>query len=698
MSEPNADVGDHIGRPVLRREDERLLTGRGRYVEDTLEKSTLFLGFVRSPMARGRILSIDVSPALAIKGVVGVLTGEDLAAVGAPPVNKAADDLTIPAFAALALDHISALGQPVVAVIGLNQSAVRDGCEAVILDIDSEDSVEPSGGGLVTWQSGTPDAAFDDAAHIISVTTRHALVAPAPIEPRSITVTPKGKRLLIYHSTQTPHRTRNDIAKLFGLDPASVQVIAPDVGGAFGGKASLTPEDIAVVAAALKLRRSVAWIATRSEEFLAAPRGRGITGKGRLAIDKRGRMTAMEADFDSSLGWFFPFSAAIPVRNAGRTIPGPYLIKSIGVRSKSTARAMPPVGIYRGAGRPEAAMLIERMVERAAHALGRDPIAFRRAHLIPAKAFPYRTPTGEVLDSGDYAGVLDRLVAITGYIDLKREIAKRRRRGALIGYGVALAIEPCGAGFESAVIEKGSGNRVIVRTGSTSQGQGRETASAQIVASVLGLELDAIDVIHGDTGETMPGIGALASRSTAIGGSALFEAARRFKETGERTELNYTVPAETWASGAALAVTEIDRDTGVIRVENIWFVDDAGRVINPMLVRGQLIGGMVQGLGEALYEQIISDDDGQLLTGSLMDYALPRARDIPPITLASLHTPTTANALGVKGVGEAGTVATPAAILNAIENALSGYDLGELNTPVTSETIWRILSHGRRQT
>ncbi len=335
-------------------------------------------------------------------------------------------------------------------------------------------------------------------------------------------------------------------------------------------------------------------------------------------------------------------------------------------------------------------MVIERLIERAARAAGRDPIAYRKR--LVHRRFPARIASGETIDSGDFIGLLDRLAALADHARTRRAVLRRRRRGEIVGLGTALAIEPCGQGFESARISRGEGNRITVATGSTSQGQGRETAVAQIVADALGVDIASIDVVHGDTAATPPGIGALASRSTPIGGSALIEAAARFRATGETAEVRHEVPREAWAAGAAEALIAIDRDTGVVRIERLVFVDDAGRVINPLLVEGQLHGAIAQAIGEVLFERIVEDETGQLLTGSFMDYALPRARDVPPVTLASLHTPTDANLIGAKGVGEAGVVATPAALVNAIEDALDGHDLSALSLPVTSQMIWRILS------
>jgi carbon-monoxide dehydrogenase large subunit len=507
-------------------------------------------------------------------------------------------------------------------------------------------------------------------------------------------------------------------------------VVAPDVGGAFGGKASLMPEDVICAFAARAVGGAVMWTATRSDEFLAATQGRGAQSSGALTLDAGGRVLAMRARMAFPLGHWMPYSALAPVRNAGRILPGPYKVAQVAVDVQADLTAGAAVNIYRGAGRPEAAMLIERLMDRGAQAAAMDPLAFRRQNVMA----PDDLPAENGVCSGDFTGLLDRLAEASGYADLRAAQAARRGRGAVCGLGIALYVEPCGQGWETAEARLMADGSVVLATGSSAQGQGRETAFAQLVADALQIAPGQVRVVAGDTDQVPDGIGALASRSTAIGGSAAVLAARALADRARRAaaamigadpdavalvpggfaagdrgltwaalaaglgasgavmseRVRHDAPAEAWASGAVLAEVAVDGDTGVVTVERITWVDDAGHVVNPALVEGQMIGGAAQGLGAALMERVVYQD-GQLLTGSLMDYAVPRASDMPPLRLVKQGTPSPANILGVKGVGEAGCIGIPAAILNAVMDALPA-DTPDLSLPLTSEKVWRALN------
>jgi carbon-monoxide dehydrogenase large subunit len=737
-----------IGRSVLRLEDARLVTGAGRFVGDLAPPDCLHLEFFRSAHARGRIADLDVAAARAAPNVVAVYTADDLGTLGQAEVNPLIPDIKVPPFRLLAQDSVEAVGQPVLAVIAHSAAAARDAVAQIHMAVDE---MSPGRGDDLAlahrWTAGDVEAAFSEAAHVVRVGIEHPRLAPMPIEPRAAMAAwdDASGMLTVWLSTQTPHRARTDLANILSMPASRVRVVAPDVGGAFGGKASIYPEDAMVAFAARALRKPVKWGGSRSEDFLAATHGRGGRTEGALALCADGRIVGLRANLAYPLGHWMPYSGAVPGRNAGRILPGPYRVQNVDIALEGRLTSTAALGIYRGAGRPEACMLMERLMDRAASALGMDPIELRRRNLIAADAFPYRTPTGETLDSGDYPALLDKAAARAAYKDLCKERARRRRRNEVVGIGCSLYIEPCGQGWESARVGLLPDGIVVVATGSSAQGQGRETAYTQIVCDTLGLPMSRVRIAHGDTQHTPAGIGALASRATAIGGSAVLLAARAFlKEAkaaaGELLDCSpfdlvvtttglacaqghavsweklarhahghgiglsdglaltvtekYYAEGEAWSSGCCIAAVSADADTGELTIERLVWVDDAGVVVNPTLVEGQLLGGLAQGLGEATRERIVYDEDGQLVTASLMDYAVPRARDMPAVDIEKMHTPSPANVLGAKGVGEAGCIGVPAAIVNAAIDAVSPYGVTHLDIPLTSETIWRAINTG----
>ncbi|MBL8384024.1 MAG: molybdopterin-dependent oxidoreductase, partial [Burkholderiales bacterium] len=600
----------------------------------------------------------------------------------------------------------AAVGQPLAMVVAERLDAAIAAAEAVTVDYDDRDTGAAAATGARAFAlayRGGGDAAPDTPAGECGgarVAVRHAQarVAPVALEPRAALAQWDGTRLTAWLPTQSPARARDDIARLLDLPPERVRVIAPDVGGAFGGKASVAPEDLLVALAAHRLGAAVRWAASRSEDFLAATQGRGATLAGTLDCAGDGRFLRLEARLSFPLGWWLPYSAAMPVRNAARILPGPYRVGAIDVEAAADQTPTAAVNIYRGAGRPEAALLMERLVDAAARATGIDPLQLRRRNLVPAAAMPWRTPTGEVLDSGDYGALLDAAAARFDYDGERADQARRRARGELVGIGIALYVEPCGQGFESARVTLERDGRVRVASGSAAQGQGHRTTYAAIAAQALGIDPARVEVVDGDTDACPDGIGALASRSIAIGGSAVMEAARlaaRWRAAGEdlpiRAESVYRAPGEAWSAGCVMVRLVVDGDTGRPAIERLVWADDAGRIVSPPLAEGQLLGGLAQGIGQALMERIVYDAAGQLLTGTLADYALPRAADIPPVELVGLCTPATANSLGAKGVGEAGTIGVPAAILNAAIDALAPRGVTDLDFPLTAERLWRAL-------
>lgn len=696
-----------LGAPMRRVEDDRLLRGGGRFVSDLFPRDALHAVFVRAVAAPAELRHVDTQAAAAMPGVRLVLTGADTAALGRAAVNPLVDGLKAAAWPALAAGRIEAVGQPVALVVADTPAQAQDAAEAVVVETGAVDAATFDRAFAQEWISGDIERAFTDAAHVVRVELAYPRVAPMALEPRAALADWRDGAMTLWLSTQTPHRARADIAAILGLGIDAIRVVAPDVGGAFGGKASIYPEEAALALASMRLGRPVAWTATRSEEFLSAAHGRALKISGALALAADGRFLGLRATVDADLGHWLTYSAVVPARNAARILPGPYRIGAVHLAARGSRSLRAPVGIYRGAGRPEAAMLMERLVDAAARRLGADPIALRRANIHPAASLPQPMPAGGQLDRSDFAALLEAARGSADYARLRALTHQRRAAGAVCGVGVALYVEPCGQGAESATLCHEGGGRFTLATGATAQGQGRETAYAQIAADVLGVSPDCIKVVHGDTAATPPGVGALASRSTAIGGSAVLEAAQRLIGTlgavpakgwsavpAGAVEVNYTAADEAWASGACIACVEIDRETGVPTVERLVWVDDAGTVVNPMLVEGQLRGGLAQGVGEALMERIVYDPQGQLLTGSLMDYSVPRAADIPPATIVSCPTPSAANSLGAKGVGEAGTIGVPAAIVNAALDALAPFGVDDIQMPLRAEVLWRAMLNG----
>lgn len=736
-----------LGLPLRRREDARLLTGAGCFTDDLAPKGCLQLLFLRSPYPRGRIVRLEVAGAATLPGVRAVLTADHVRGLGRLPVNPVGGPVHPPPFPLLADRRVQALGQPVAAVVAETLAIAQEALELIDFEVAPEAPLLTAGearsssplykevpGNLAIERErveGDPESAFAAAACVVEAQISHPRVAPTSLEPRATLASwdRRLQRLTLWSGSQTPHRLRSDMAAILGLPPEQVRAIVPDVGGAFGLKASLYPEDVVVAQASRLLGHPVSWSATRSEDFLSATHGRGAQSRGALALDAEGRMLGLRADFLFPLGHWMPFSGAVPVWNAGRILPGPYAIEHLQIASRGFLTNTAPMGIYRGAGRPEAAMLMERLVEEAARRLQMDPLEIRHRNFRARDS----GNSGTGADSRDYAPVLARLSDVSRYPSLHAEVDRRRGRGERVGIGLCCYLEPSGQGWESARVQLQADGRLSAATGSSAQGQGRETAYAQIVAEVFQVSPERVEVLHGDTQKTPAGIGALASRSTPIGGSALLLAAReslkrvkrqaaallgcsaealessdeglrdthgsllsweelaRASNDGCSAELVYEAAGEAWGFGCCLSVASIDVETGVPTVEQIYYVDDAGRLVNPLLADGQIHGGVAQGLGEALLERLVYGEDGQLLTGSLMDYALPRASDMPALHLGHHETPSPCNPLGARGLGETGTIGAPPAILNALLDALGSVRLEELEMPLTSEKLWRAL-------
>jgi carbon-monoxide dehydrogenase large subunit len=704
----------HAGEP----DAERLVRGAGTYVADLLPAGCAHAAFARSAVARARRLRVDATLARAMPGVLAVFTGADTAALGRLVVNPVVEGIRAPSRPLLALDEVCAVGEPVALVVALTPHAAREAAEAIAIDGDPLDPVVDVDAALEAapllpgwpdnlmldraWRTDGVAAAFADAAQVVEVELDFPRVAPVPMEPRAVLARPDGDLLRVWLATQTPHRARTDLARILGRDPATVHAIAPDVGGAFGGKASMYPEDALVAHAAVVLGRPVRWVASRLEDFTSASHGRGGRIRARLALDADGRARALSADLRFPVGAWGTFSAAVPGWNAARILPGPYRIDEVDVRVRELVVNTAAVGIYRGAGRPEAAVVMERLMDAAAARLRIDPVELRRRNLLAAAMLPRTLASGAVLDSADPAALLERAVRLADYPALREAQRRRRAAGEVVGIGVAMYVEPCGQGWESARVRRDAHGGFTVESGSSSQGQGHRALFARIAAEALGVAPGRVTVIEGDTARTPAGIGALASRGTAIGGSAVALAARQLRErlqalpagdgVEQVAEAVYHAPREAWSSGCAIALLSIDRDTGSPCVERFAWVDDAGRVFDERSVHAQLVGGLVQGLGSVLGESLHHDADGQLLTGSLMDYALPRIGDLPlELRLESAPTATDANLLGARGVGESGCIAAPPAILNAAIDALAPFGVRSVAPCLTAERLWRAM-------
>lgn len=698
----------------LRREDPALLTGRGTYTGDVLCPGTLHAVFVRSPMPHGRVRAVDTHGAEGAPGVVAVLTAATLTTLGQavwmPQPNPLLPITYAPQMDVLARDVVSYVGQPVALVVARSQAEAQHAAQKVQLDIEPLTPVlDFAGTESVTQVSHQ----FEDAARVqpavtTSINCKVELDVPRVL---ALSMEPRGmlaqwvhasddspESLNVWLGTQSPSRAQADIAAALVWPEARVRVISGHVGGAFGAKSSVCPEDLAIVLAARLLRASVRWQSTRSEEFTSGMHGRGARLKGSLSLSADGRFDTLSADLRFTVGAWLPFSAVAPLRNAARILPGPYRVAKLDVQGSAGLSHSAPVTIYRGAGRPEAALLMETLVDQAARAAGMDPVELRRRNLVPASAMPYTTPTGEVFDSGDYLRALTQACERFDYEGQRQLQAQRRAQGEVLGIGLALYVEPCGTGWESAHIDWHEDGTVTVATGSPAQGQGHGTTYARIAAQALGLSPEAVTVIYGDTALCPPGVGALASRSTAIAGSAIVQACNELKArraAGEALPLSaggrFTA-AESWSYGCVIARMSVDRDTGRPTIEQMVWADDAGHIVHPELAKGQLIGGLAQGLGQAMFEKLVYDEAGQLITGSLMDYAVPRADDMPAIDIQSFAIPSPNNLLGAKGVGEAGCIGVPAALMNAARDALSPLGECPLQFPLTAEQFWRAMN------
>jgi carbon-monoxide dehydrogenase large subunit len=722
-----------MGAALPRVEDGPLLTGRGCYVDDVSEPGMLHAFVVRSPVAHGVIASLDVSEARSAPGVAGVFTASDMRDVGALPGPRGLDGLAFPLLRASG-DKVRWAGEPVALVVASTAALAADAAELIGVDY------EPLGAVTSPEAAAAPDApalhgasgnvcfrerltagdaagAFAAAAHRVRQRMVSQRIAPVALEPRGVlaSVTPSGG-LDVRISTQRPHEVRQWLSRMFGLPADRIRVVAGDIGGGFGAKGPLYPDQVAVIAAARLLGRPVKWIEERGESFLATTHGRDQVADLEAAVTADGRITAIRGTVHAGLGAYLtPNAASIVVRRLAPLLGQCYAIEAIDVELVGVLTNATPVGPYRGAGRPEAAYFTERLVDLAALETGLDPAELRRRNFIAPSAFPYRTPTGLTYDSGDYRAALDQ--AMGGYRELRREQAAARSAGRLAGVGMCCFVEPGGIvpgeRMDEATVTVDPSGAVTVAVGTSGHGQGHRTTFGQLAAGILGVPFADVTVVFGDTSLAPFGYGTFGSRSTVVGGSAILRACEAVLAAARRVDApmplaeaarllgglsataSASVDGETYASGCYVCSVEIDPDTGRVRIGRVIAVDDCGRVINPLLVEGQVHGAVAQGVGQALFEEVRYDSDGQPLTASLTDYAVPSAFQVPAIESYLLETPSPANALGVKGMGESGTIGVTPAVVNAVVDALRPYGVRHLDMPLTPEKVWTAI-HGTR--
>lgn len=771
-----------VGARVKRAEDPRLITGRSTYTDDVRLVDALYAEFHRSPIAHGRITKVDTSAAKRVPGVVAVYTADDLGEFAEPlPGGGNITGMQVVRRYPLVNDKkVRQVGDPVALVIATSRAAAKDGADAVEVDydelpavVDMEAAMKPDAPKLYDdWKNNVAyhievgdkaatDTAMKGAHKVASLRIVQQRLVGNPMETRNVVAKwDQGpQELTVWVSSQAPHLAKTFIASSLGLPEHKVHVIVPEVGGGFGVKIDTYGEEIALGRVSMMLGKPVKWTEDRREHFLATVQGRGQVNYVDLALDKDGKFLALRSRIIADLGAHQQMNTAVVPTLSNLMLSGAYAIPAIYGELDAVMTNTPPTGAYRGAGRPEALYMVERVVEVAARELGMDPAELRRKNLIPSNQFPYTTKTGVTYDSGNYEPALDKALNLVGYKELRSEQDRLRKEGKkLLGIGLSTYVEICGMGpsaamggigWDSATVRFDPSGKVTVLTGVSPHGQGQETTFAQIVADELGVPFEDIVVLHGDTRVVQYGIGTFGSRGLAVGGAALMRAIERVRDKAKtvaahlleasaedvvydqgRMHVRGTpskaitiqevaqvcmlgvqrLPQEiepglegqgrfeptnfTWPFGTHACAVEIDVETGELTLRRIVAVDDCGRIISPLLVEGQIHGGLAQGIGQALFEGAKWDESGQLVTGSLMDYAMPLASELPLFELDYTETPTPVNPLGAKGVGEAGTIGICPAVVNAVVDALSHLGVNDVEMPITSEKVWRILHGG----
>ena len=756
-----------IGANVKRKEDPSLITGAGKYAGDIKLPGMRYVAFVRSPYAHASILRIDTSAALERDGVLAVITGQDLLDQYEPvPVAGGEAVQRQRSHYALSVGRVRHIGEAVAAIIAAAPEAGEDALDDVLVEWEE---LPPAADLLSAYAGDAPpifagmddniadrgakktadvDEVFANAPHRLSQRMHSQRVAGVPMEVRAVAAAPDAVTggVTVWTSTQIPHGVRSALAAALRLPENMLRVIAPNVGGGFGVKNALYPEEIALAKLAQLYQMPLKWTGTRVEHFQTTTQGRAQVADVEVAFDEGGRILGLRLHVIAELGAYPPFYDIAHL--TGLMATGNYHIPAVDFKASSVFTNTIAVAAYRGAGRPEAIYYIERAIELIAAELGLDSVEVRRRNYLKPEQFPYKTPTGSTYDTGDYEGNLATALELANYEALRGEQARLRAQDsdALIGIGIASYVEMCGFGpYESGVVRVEPGGAVTVYTGSSPHGQGGETTFAQIVADEIGADYDKIIVRHGDTGSAPMGIGTFGSRGLAVGGSAIVRAAEKVRrkaveiaahmleaapsdiefadgqyrvkglpsrslglteiaeraytdrlpddiETGLEATDFFRPPDFIYPFGTHIALVEIDRQTGVVALRGYYAVDDCGPRISPLLVAGQIHGGLAQGIGQALLEEVVFDAEGQLLTGSMMDYAMPRADDFPQFTLGQTVTPTSLNPLGAKGIGEAATIGSTPAVVNAVMDALKPYGIRHLDMPLTARKIWEAIA------
>ncbi len=747
-----------LGHRVERREDPPLLTGAAEYLADLHPPGVLHAVFVRSTVAHGELRAVDATDARAQPGVVAVFTAEDLVLPGIPEWPRADGppraELARPC---LASDRVRFVGEAVAVVVAESPGAAVDAAEMVVVDVeplavvlDPVAALDPGSALLFpafgtnvvleALPTGVPTGSqvLDGADVVVRARFVNQRVAPVPIETNAALVIPEADgRLDCVVTCQAPFAVRHGIATALGMEQEKVRVRTVAVGGGFGAKGGVYPEHIVVAAAALRLGRPVRHVETRSENLVAMSHGRGQVQDVALGARRDGTIVGLEARTVTEVG-AYPWRGGIPFRTSRLMATGVYRIPHLALTSLGVVTNTTPVGPYRGAGRPEAAAMLERAVDMLARELGMDPVDVRRRNMLEPGDFPYRTPTGAVYDSGDYRRTLDEVLEMAGYGALRAEQAERRRRGDPVALGVGLStfVEISGSGGEFGAVTVEEDGTVVIVTGASPHGQGLATALTQLAGDVLGVGPEQVRVVHSDTSLVPRGVGTFGSRSGQLAGNAMVAAAREVLDQargiasgllevapadvvvvdgglavagvptsalswaqlaaaapGKRlhSEGEFTQEEGTYPFGAHLAVAEVDTETGRVTLRRLVAVDDCGRVLNPMIVEGQVHGGLAQGIAQALFEEVRYDDWGNPLTATLADYAVPSAADLPSFELGETETPSPRNPLGMKGVGESGTVGATVAVQNAVVDALSPFGVRHVDMPLTAERVWRAL-------
>ena len=774
-----ATPSTYIGARTPRKEDPRLIRGSGVFTDDVTLPGMVYVSLVRSPHAHARIRRIDAAAARKEPGVVTVVTGKDAEATGVLPVFITVPGMNGSKHMPLASDRARYAGDAIAAVVADTHKAAKRAADMVTIDyeplpvvVDATKALEPGapilheelGTNLVfTYpvKGGDIDKAFRDAEATVKLHIVNQRLIPNAMEPRSVVAKFEAGELTVWSSTQIPHFVQLILSVNLGLSQNKVRVIAPEVGGGFGSKLQVYAEELLIAHLAKTLGRPVKWTEDRREAYLATIHGRDLVEDVEVAAKRDGTILGVRIRTVANVGAYLQaFAPGIPTILHAFIIPGAYRIPAFDCEVRGAYTNTTPVDAYRGAGRPEATFAIERAMDRLADEIGMDPAELRRKNFVPPDAFPFTTISGITYDSGDYGPTLDRALAMADYKGFEKRRAEAKARGKYRGIGLSSYVEICGlapskansalgvgwGGYESARIRVHPTGAVQVFTGTSPHGQGHETSWAQIAADAIGVSPDDIEVRHGDTFESPGmGVGTFGSRSLAVGGIAVHNAAQKIREKviqigahlleaspadvvveggkvfvkgvpekakafgeismaaylasnlpdgmepGLEATTYYDPPNFTFPFGTHVAEVEVDPETGTIEIIRYSACDDCGRQINPMIVEGQLHGGITQGIGQALYETAVYDANGQLLSGSMMEYHVPTAADVPPFALDHTVTLTKTNPLGVKGIGEAGTIASTPAMVNAVIDALSPLGIKHIDMPLTAEKVWQAI-------